>query len=235
MTALDTRPLVERITDELRAQVIDGRLKPGSRLRQEEIAAELGVSRTPLREAFRRLQGEGWFANHARQGIVVNEMTIDEITDIAVARMMLEPVSAGLAARVHDDAAAGRLRDMTLAQIDPMDTHAFFDSNRDFHFEISGIGPHAKETDLGRTIRRHWELFSRYRLYYWRSTVHVNRSEAAHLDITAAWLERDSETVERLVARHNWLAIKDQIEVLHPEAELDSQLLAMCEKYGIGV
>ena len=236
MTPLDTRPLVERITDELRAQVIDGRLKPGSRLRQEEIAAELGISRTPLREAFRRLQGEGWFLNHPRQGIVVSSLSIEEVTNIAVARMMLEPTSARLAAVTHDQAAEDRMRALIAKHPVPEDAHAFFEINRDFHFEVSGIGgPDTESTDLSRIIARYWEQFSRYRLYYWRSTDHVALSTHAHNQIADAWLARDGDKVEKLVAQHIWVAIKDQIAVLHPEAEVDAALRTLCSRYDIEV
>jgi DNA-binding GntR family transcriptional regulator len=51
--------IVDRVYDALRARILDGTVPPGSRLRQEQLADELGVSRTPLREAFRRLASEG--------------------------------------------------------------------------------------------------------------------------------------------------------------------------------
>ena len=235
MASFDTRPLVDKLVDELRAQVIDGRLQPGSRLRQETIAAELGVSRTPLREAFRKLQGEGWFVVHPRQGMVVSHLSIEEITDLAVARMMLEPVSAGLAAVTHDEAAEERLLALNMDDVEPDDRERIFEINREFHFEISGVGDHAPLTDIGRTIRRYWEQFTRYRLQYFRNVDHVKLSVNAHRAITEAWIGRNGEAVENLVAQHNWNAINDQIVTLYPDAEISPALRAICGRYGIDV
>lgn len=233
MTEFDSRPLVERITDELRARVIDGRLAPGSRLRQEDISNELGVSRTPLREAFRRLQGEGWFQAHPRQGIVVRSLSLEVVVDIAVARMLLEPMSAALAAVVHEDEATTRVKALASAEVDLDDPRGFFKLNREFHFEISGVGKGSKDTDLNQVIRRQWEQFSRYRLYYWRAAEHIARSVHAHKEIVAAWVARDASAVELLVARHNWFGIRDQIEVMHPGAALPADLEAIRGKYGL--
>lgn len=235
VSILDTRPLVDRVADELRAQVIDGRLEPGRRVRQEQIAAELGISRTPLREAFRRLENEGWFVSHARQGLVTTGLSIDEVTEIAIVRLSLEPIAARVAAETHDDSAAERL-------IDNIDTYhedgvtyrpvEFQDINRSFHFEIYGAGEVA-DSDLTRQTAHYWQKFARYRHYYWQNHEHVALSTDAHRSIARLWCDREGAETEYAVAEHILEAIVDQLRSLDPELSPDPRLRSVCARYGL--
>jgi DNA-binding GntR family transcriptional regulator len=227
---------VDRITDALRQDVISGRLEPGLRLRQDDVASRLGVSRTPLREALRRLQAEGWFEPHPRQGITVAGVSVEEVISLATARLALEPVAARLAAETHDEQAAGRLRilveerhsqDVDLRPIE------FQELNRDYHFEIYGVGPSCPETEISRLTVSTWEKFSRYRLYYWRDRQHVRLSARTHQEIADLWLGRDGSATEHAVAAHILDAISDQIYSLTPEYKAGGPLLAISDRYGL--
>lgn len=236
MTIIDTRTLVDRITDALRQDVISGRLEPGLRLRQDDLANRLGVSRTPLREALARLQNEGWFEPHPRQGITVAGVSVAEVISLGTARLALEPIAARLAAETHDEQAAGRLRilveerhshDVDLRPIE------FQELNRDYHLEIYGAGPSCPETEISRLTLSIWEKFSRYRLYYWRDRQHVRLSARTHQEIAELWLARDGSATELAVAAHILDAISDQIYTLTPDHQVSGPLLAICERYGL--
>lgn len=81
----------------LRDEIADGTLVPGQALRQEELAARLGVSRSPLREALRQLQAQGLIVYEPNRGAVVSALTPDDIRQIYEIRRLLEPAVLRLA------------------------------------------------------------------------------------------------------------------------------------------
>jgi len=89
-TAVDSRTLVAQIADTLRAGVILGHLQPGERIRQDDFTTQLGVSRTPLREAFRVLENESGLISRPRIGVEVTGLTAVEVEKIALVRLPSE-------------------------------------------------------------------------------------------------------------------------------------------------
>jgi DNA-binding GntR family transcriptional regulator len=90
MEPLTITGVTETIVQYLRVHIIDRQLPPGQRLNELELAARLGVSRPPLREAFRVLENEQLITSIPRKGAYVNEMSIDECREIFEAREMIE-------------------------------------------------------------------------------------------------------------------------------------------------
>jgi DNA-binding GntR family transcriptional regulator len=99
-----------RVTRILRDDIILGRRAPGSRLVERDIAAELNVSRLPVREAIRALVGEGVVVARPRTWAVVREFTHRDIKDFAEVREAIETLIFVFAAQRHDDAGIARLR-----------------------------------------------------------------------------------------------------------------------------
>lgn len=81
-------------TERLRRLILSGELGAGETLRQDELSAQLGVSRTPLREAIITLQAEGLVTNHPHKGAVVYKPTADELKNIYEVRLLLETYAA---------------------------------------------------------------------------------------------------------------------------------------------
>jgi DNA-binding GntR family transcriptional regulator len=77
----------------LRAQILDGSLRPGSRLQQDDIARQFGLSRVPLREAIRKLEGERLVVVVPRRGVTVPDLSDEDLTDIYLIRIQLEPLA----------------------------------------------------------------------------------------------------------------------------------------------
>jgi DNA-binding GntR family transcriptional regulator len=88
----------ERVTDVLREAILSGAIPASSWLREEELAEELGVSRTPVREALRRLAIEELVVKTANQGTIVAPMTMEDVLAVYVVRERLEGIAARLAA-----------------------------------------------------------------------------------------------------------------------------------------
>jgi DNA-binding GntR family transcriptional regulator len=92
------KPLREIVFESLREAIIQGRLKPGERLMEIQLAEEMGVSRTPVREAIRKLELEGFVVMIPRKGAYVAGISIKDIVDVFEVRAALEALAAGLAA-----------------------------------------------------------------------------------------------------------------------------------------
>jgi len=91
-------PLREAVCESLREAIVSGVLEPGERLMEIQLAEELGVSRTPIREAMRKLELEGYIVMMPRRGTYVASMSIRDINEIFEIRTVLESLSSGLAA-----------------------------------------------------------------------------------------------------------------------------------------
>jgi DNA-binding GntR family transcriptional regulator len=97
----------------LRQQILDGTLKPGTRLQQNEIAEQFGLSRVPLREAIRKLEGERLVTVVPRKGVTVPDLTDDDIRDLYLIRIDLEPLAFRRATETITDEQIAELTDMT--------------------------------------------------------------------------------------------------------------------------
>ncbi|MGC5615487.1 GntR family transcriptional regulator [Georgenia sp. Z1491] len=102
----------EAVTDAMREAILDGVLAPSTWLREDELAQSLGVSRTPVREALRRLSDEGLTVKTAHQGTVVAPMTLEDLLALYVVRENLEGLAARLAAVRGNDVLAATLREI---------------------------------------------------------------------------------------------------------------------------
>ena len=102
--AMPTRPptAAARAYEQLRAEILDGRITPGTSLYEVEQSSRLGVSRTPVREAFRRLVADGLLAASGGRGLVVTQVSERDLASIFELRACLEAQAAELAARRGD-------------------------------------------------------------------------------------------------------------------------------------
>lgn len=98
------KPLRELVCENIRQAIIDGTFSPGERLMEIQLADEMGVSRTPVREAIRKLELEGFVVMIPRRGTYVADISIKDITEIYEIRTCLDVLAAGLAAeRITDE------------------------------------------------------------------------------------------------------------------------------------
>src|SRR5579859_6100098 len=91
---LDELRLVDRVYEQIKAAIQDGRIKPGQRLVQDALARQLGISRSPVREAIVRLGQEGFIHLEPHRGAVVRPVTDREMDQIYQVRQLLEPFAA---------------------------------------------------------------------------------------------------------------------------------------------
>lgn len=118
----DGAPFAERVYARLRQAILDGQIKPGERMREFDLAEQFGMSRTPVREALKKLAVEGLVVDLPGRGLVVSEPSPNEILDAYLVREMLEGLAARLAAeratetdRIHLSAVLRRVQNAIAA------------------------------------------------------------------------------------------------------------------------
>lgn len=197
MTAGGPQTTPQHALERLRRAVVAGELRPGDRIRQEEVAAELGVSVASVREALTVLEQEGQVRYAPRRGYFVAELDVADLEEIYDLRRVLEARAARLALPTVDATALARMReaaaDCALAA-DVADVAAELDANRRFHFALLDAPGHPHSM---RLIRLLWDATEPYRALYYSAPEERRSSLAAHERILAAVDDRDPD---RLVA-----------------------------------
>jgi DNA-binding GntR family transcriptional regulator len=118
----------------LRDAIRTGTLATGERVREVEIAHWLGVSRTPVRDALRRLESEGLLRHAARRGLIVTELDAQEVLELYALREVLEGMAAALAARYASESELRSLQEIIAQQRAAKDdTEKLAELNRQFH------------------------------------------------------------------------------------------------------
>ncbi len=154
--------LAAKIYTELRSRIISGELPSGSRLRERELAEELGVSRIPLREALPQLEADGFIQTVLRRGAVVRQLTMDDVEELFDVRLGVEVYATRLAARRVAAGAsptalqeAMRKADVALAS---GEARWIAESNADLHQEIVRLAGNSLLASMTRAIagRDHW-------------------------------------------------------------------------------
>ncbi len=135
---LQIQSVVDHVYSALRERILSGDLPRGTKLRQASLAQELGVSRTPLREALRRLSTEGLVEFSPNRGATVSELDFGDMRHAWSARVALEPGAARLAAeRRHPDSIAAMRSAVERQRAAAEDRDASFAANREFHLALA--------------------------------------------------------------------------------------------------
>ncbi|RYE39716.1 MAG: GntR family transcriptional regulator [Hyphomicrobiales bacterium] len=200
--ATSTVPLVDEITAVIRERIYSNHYAPGARLRQEHLCQELGISRTPLREAFRTLEQEGLIRTEPGKGARVVTGDIDTL----IAAYQLRAVVDGLAARlVAESPHHTRTRELRQAialqvrAIDPWDAQQYSNCNVAFHERITDLT--GNEFVRGETslIRMTAQVFTPVAVVERDSAV---RAIDEHKEILEAIEAGDGPRAERLARNH---------------------------------
>ena len=142
----------------LRERILDGTLPGGTLISEGQVADELGVSRTPVREAFLRLQAEGWMELFPKRGALVRPVQPGEIAEVIEARQVIESAAVDKVVRHPGDAArlAAQLREVVAAQDRAAaagDLATFARADVDFHQAVVDAGDNSILRDVYRTLR----------------------------------------------------------------------------------
>jgi DNA-binding GntR family transcriptional regulator len=190
----------DAVYDHLKRRILSGELAGGLRLNPVEIGTQLGVSRTPVREALHRLDIEGLVNITPNRGVVVTTLTLDDVRELFKIRTALEMLAAAEATRhLHADALDEfelLLRRMERAQGDPKQWVVRHEA---FHDRIYQF---ARMPRLGAEIRRLREAIHPYLRLYIDVYHHTEMPGYEHRGLLAAIARRDPERAAQAVREH---------------------------------
>jgi DNA-binding GntR family transcriptional regulator len=190
-----------RIADQLRERILAGRLPPGSRIIQDELAEELNTSRLPVREALRILEARGLVTLRANQGAWVSQMDMRECELNYQIRERLEPFLLAESApflSVEDVGELSRLQDR-IERTD--DVEEFLVLDRELHWATYR---HHKAEELASIVARLWDTTQHYRRAFTRLAGDRRRwiISSEHRLLIEALRDRDLTTAERVLELH---------------------------------
>ena len=209
--------LAEEVANLVREMILDGRLPAGERINEVHLSTQLGVSRTPLREALSRLVNEGALRDEPRRGFFVKPLTAEEVRAIYPIRSILDPAALRLAG-IPSAPQIDRLREINrrlAATTDPAEAVRLDD---ELHLQLVAGCPNPVLIEL---IEQFMWRTRRYELGLMRKRVNMATSVAAHeriftaleagdLDLACRELEGNMSRGERPILE--WLAKRDRTE-----------------------
>ena len=196
------KPLRELVFESIREAIIGGQLPPGERLMEIQLAEEMGVSRTPVREAIRKLELEGLVVMIPRKGAYVSGLSMKDISDVFEIRSALEGLAAELASeRATEEELENMERHLVrIAEgIEKGDITSVVEVDTDFHGMLYTA---SRNQWLGQIINNLREQIQRFRQ---TSLSYPGRMRVAleeHRRIVEAISSRDPELARKLAAEH---------------------------------
>lgn len=198
---VEAASVVERVTHEIRRSIVAGRMEPGQEFSLRQIAAQLGVSFIPVREALRSLEAEGLLVTRRGRSAVVAPLDAEELSAICRLRGLIEPDLNIQAAEKIPAAELDRLEAFVELCEDP-GNHPDVRYERYHALHLDMVRPTATTWDL-RIIERLWRAFERYlRVGEQRTSAgEVESAEAVSRELITAFRSRDPERVRAATLR----------------------------------
>ena len=202
MQFMSTASLPERLRESIEEDIATGKLLPGTRLDEVELATRFGVSRTPIREALRLLLGEGLVETRPHRGAVVAQVTPQRLIEMFEVMAELEAMCARLAAR--------RMSDEELAELESAheacrgsaaarDADAYFYANERFHYAIYAASHNTFLFEQAASLQRKLRPYRRLQL---RVRNRPQRSFEEHQAILDALRAGDAEQAVHTIRSH---------------------------------
>jgi len=194
--------LREKILETIRDAISSGLLKPGEKVAEPELAERFGISRTPIREAFRQLESEGYLTVIPRKGAVVVSFTSKEVEEFYAIKSILEGYAAHLACTKLSEKEIDKLSTINekLKQLaDEGDVKHFFKVHNDFHELFRKAADNAKLYDLISSLVGKFQRL-RYASLSLPGRMHISVKE--HAKIISAFRSRDADLAETLVRKN---------------------------------
>ncbi len=200
---LDTyQPLREAVCESLRNAIKSGVLAPGERLMEVQLADELGISRTPIREAIRKLEQEGYVIMLPRRGTYVSSVSVHDVQEIFEIRSALESLSIGLAARRIESDELDQLQQLlalTEKYIKLGDIDNIVKTDIEFHGLLYSV---SRNERLGIIINNLKEQLARFRKQSMSYPGRLKDTLDEHREMVEAIANGDVEAARDAAERH---------------------------------
>lgn len=191
--------LREKILETIREAILKGQLKPGEKVAEPELAERFGISRTPIREAFRQLESEGYLTVIPRKGAVVTALSERAVEEFYAIKSILEGYAAQMAAENMTDKDIERLETINKklqALCDEGDVKTFFKVHNEFHEVFIRAAGNEKLLEL---INQLMLKFNRFRLASLSLPGRMEISVKEHEKIIKAFKRKDGSQADGLV------------------------------------
>lgn len=192
----------DRIVAALRDAIVSGRLRPGDRISERELVVSMGVSRSPLREAIRVLEGEGLLATVPHRGTRVTEMSVEDLRHTSEVRIMLETFAVR---RLGEHSQWGLLEALAAqirragAPVSDRPPGVELDYSMSFHDAIVTASGNPRVIQHFQIVKQH---LRRYQLLAFSRLNRAQRANEEHAEILEALEHRDLALVERRLTEH---------------------------------
>jgi DNA-binding GntR family transcriptional regulator len=198
--ALADAPLYQRVAERLRERIVAHTLAPGSWIDEQALTAELGISRTPLREALKVLAAEGLVTMKLRRGAYVTEVSERDLSEVFHLLSLLESDAAAVVAQQASDediAELAALHQRLEATVDDRD--AFFAANENFHMRLLEIAGNRWRNQMVADLRKVMKLYRHHSLF---KQGRLEASLKEHRRIMAALKARNAALAQQLMQQH---------------------------------
>ncbi len=200
MPAARTR--TESLRLQLEQDILGGRLRPGQKLDEEELAARYGLSRTPVREAIKALSSTGLLEVRQHQGAYVATLTLQSIAEMLEVMAVLEVGCAELAARRHtmeDRIAIGTAQKQCESALQPLQPAEFYAANVRFHDAIYSAAHNDFLRQQARALRVRLEPYRRHITYH---EGQIQKSNVEHAAIIEAIFSMNADRARAAMREH---------------------------------
>jgi DNA-binding GntR family transcriptional regulator len=210
------KSIVDHTVKSLEDMIIKGKLKPGQKIKEQEVSGRLGISRPPLREAFKILEAEGLIRREPRRGVFVSELTDTDVWEIYTLKLALYSLAVTLAAdRVKEadieklEKIVVQMEKIVLSKGDP-DIIRYEDLNNLFHDAIANVAAHGRLKKIQQSINNQIKRMA-FRSFADRK--HLEVSSKYHRKILEAIKARDKKVAEKLTREHilRGLAVQERM------------------------
>jgi len=192
-------PIRDIVYHRIRTAVLHGKLRPGERLMEEQLARELGTSRTPVREALRKLEVEKLVQHHPHKGVIISEVFPGELEDLYEIRTLVEAIIAKHAAR---NAAPGDI-ELLNSLLDKMENAAAPDEAASyiemFNNTLAALSMSPTVIELARQLR---ESLCRIMTSTYSVPERMPEAQREHREIVAAIAKGDARLAQKLTTAH---------------------------------
>lgn len=198
----DYKPLREIVFESIREAILDGRLKPGERVMEIQLAEKLGVSRTPVREAIRKLELEGLLIMEPRKGAYVADVSLKDVIDVLEVRSSLEGLAASLAAIRASEEEIELLKEKAVQfkeSIEKNDVQGMINKDTEFHEAILQAAKNKKLTSIIESLR---EQVQRFRVTYFTEYNMTTYLAQEHQNVLDAIEDRNPEQASQYAQKH---------------------------------
>ncbi len=197
---LKPHALYEEVAELLRQRIFKNELQPGDWIDELKIAAEYGISRTPLREAIKVLAAEGLVTMKVRRGAYVTEVNAKDVSDVFHLMALLEADAAAQAAKNASDADLADLESLH-AQLEKAakDRAKFFSLNEQFHFKLLSLASNRWRDQIVADLRKVMKLNRAQSLL---KKGRIEQSIAEHRALMAALKKRDAKAAQLAMQTH---------------------------------